>query len=412
MAQGIKQLSSGHRCKRQLTKIQWCVMMLLLGALVGCRGNANKAVLGQEKPEPEPVAVVTIRAEETSRTEFVQVTGNLAAEEDSDVASKREGIVWQTFVERGTIVSSGQPLVKLDPTDEIDALDAGVASLRELEVRLGITSGTETFDPENQPEVRSARADYELARTNHERATKLFREGTINQAEFDQSATQLESARQRYNLAKHQVLQLYASLGTQKVRVRSLAQAVSDTTVTAPFAGIVQERYVSPGEWLAKGARVARVVQLNPLRLQLTVPEKNAAQVAMGQEVEFTVGAFPDRRFSGQVKFISPALSNESRALLVEAEVPNDELLLKPGFFATARLKLPGVGKAYLVPLSAVRRDRDVAWVFVVQNGVARERVVRLGDTLGDKVEVLEGIGPDDVVAADASKLSDGARVK
>lgn len=386
--------------------------VLLLGGLLGCQGNGSKAELGKPKPEPEPVAVATVRPEETSRTEYVQVTGNLAAEEDSDVASKREGIVWRTFVERGALVKKGEPLVRLDPTDEVNALDAGLAAVRELEVRLGVTSDTEQFDPENQPEVRSARADYELAKTNHERATRLFREGTINQAEFDQSATQLESARQRYALAKHQVAQLFASLGTQKVRVRSLAQAVADTTITAPFDGVVVERYVSPGEWLGKGARVARVVQLDPLRLQLTVPERNAAQVAEGQEVEFTVGAYPERKFYGRVKYLSPALSNESRALVVEAEVGNPDGSLKPGFFATARLKLPGAAKAYLVPQSAVRRERDVAKVFVVKDGVARERVVRVGDTFGDKMEVFDSLSADDILAVDASKLSDGVRVK
>lgn len=389
-----------------------CSILLLLGGLFGCQGDGSKAELGKLKPEPEPVEVATVRPEETSRTEYVQVTGNLAAEEDSDVASKREGIVWRTFVERGALVRKGEPLVRLDPTDEINALDAGLAAVRELEVRLGVTSETEQFDPENQPEVRSARADYELAKTNHERATRLFREGTINQAEFDQSATQLESARQRYALAKHQVAQLFASLGTQKVRVRSLAQAVADTTITAPFNGVVVERYVSPGEWLGKGARVARVVQLDPLRLQLTVPERNAAQVAEGQEVEFTVGAYPERKFYGRVKYLSPALSNESRALVVEAEVANPDGLLKPGFFATARLKLPGAAKAYLVPHSAVRRERDVTRVFVVKDGVARERVVRVSDTCGDKLEVYDGLSADDILAADASKLSDGVRVK
>jgi RND family efflux transporter MFP subunit len=413
----LRRREKGMNCTRTSRRNwgAWKSSVAVLIALLlvsGCKGSGKRAVLGERKPEAEPVAVATVRVEETSRTEYVKVTGNLAAEEDSDVASKREGIVWETYVERGTVVRKGQPLVRLDPTDEINALDAGIAAMHELAVRLGVTTDTETFDPENQPEVRSALADYELAKTNHGRATKLFQEGTINQAEFDQSATQLESARQRYALAKHQILQLYASLGTQKVRVRSLAQAVSDTTITAPFDGIVGERYVSPGEWLGKGAKVARVVQLDPIRLVLTVPERNAAAVAEGQEVEFTVNAYPEKKFTGKVKYISPALSVESRALAVEAEVENHELLLKPGFFATARLALPGAGKAFLVPLTAVKREREVAKIFVIQYGVARERVIRTGDTIGNKIEVFDNLSADDVVAVDASKLSDGVRVK
>lgn len=380
--------------------------------LIGCGGRKQKAELGAVKPAGEPVAVETVRLLETTRTEYIQVTGSLAADEDANVASKREGIVWRTFVERGQPVRKGEPLVQLDPTDEINALDAGKASLRELEVRLGVTSASANIDPENQPEVRAARADYELARTNHERATKLFREGTINQAEFDQSATQLESARQRYALAKHQIMQLFASLDTQKVRVTTLAQAVADTTVTAPFDGIVQERSVSPGEWLAKGAKVAQVVRLNPIRLLLTVPERYAALVELGQTVEFTVAAYPDRKFSGTIAYLSPALSSDSRALTVEARVANQDMALKPGFFATARLRLPGAGKAYLAPQTAVRRERDVAKVFVIKDGVAHERVVRLGETFGDKVEIFDDVSADDIVARDASKLSDGQRVK
>ncbi len=395
-----------------LQAIFLAIVCTLTLVLAGCHGGSAKAKLGETKPEAEPVAVTTVRPEETSRSEFIQVTGNIAADEDANVASKREGIIWQTFVERGQEVRQGDVLARLDPTDEVNAYDAGVAALREIEVRLGVTTDTEHFDAENQPEVRSARADFELARANFERASRLIREGTINQAEYDQASAQYESARQRYALARHQVAQLFASLNTQKVRVRTLAQAVADTTITAPFDGLVVERYVSPGEWVAKGARVARIVRVNPVRLQLTVPERDASNVAAGQEVEFTVGAFPDRRFVGKVRYISPALSADSRALVVEAEVPNEEFLLKPGFFATARLKLPGVGKAYLVPRAAVRREREVAKVFVIKDGVARERVVRLGDTLGDRVEIIDSLSADDVIAADASKLSDGVRVK
>lgn len=387
------------------------VCALALG-LAGCHGGREKAKLGETKPEPEPVAVATLRPEETSRTAFIQVTGNIAADEDADVASKREGIVWQTFVERGQEVRQGDILVRLDPTDEVNACDAGLAALKEIEVRLGVTTDTEHFDPENQPEVRSARADFELARANFERATRLIREGTINQAEYDQASAQYESARQRYALARHQVAQLFATLNTQKVRVRTLAQAVADTTITAPFDGIVVERYVSSGEWVGRGARVARLVRVNPVRLQLTVPERDASNVAPGQDVEFTVGAYPDRRFAGTIRYVSPALSADSRALVVEAEVRNDDFLLKPGFFATARLKLPGAAKAYRVPLSAVRREREVAKVFVIKDGVARERVVRLGDIVQDSVEITDSLSADDVIAADASKLSDGVRVK
>ncbi|AXA37512.1 MAG: efflux RND transporter periplasmic adaptor subunit [Candidatus Hydrogenedentota bacterium] len=380
--------------------------------LTGCGGNGARAQLGAEKPEPEPISVATVRVEETSKTASIQVTGNLAADEDSDVASKREGIVQETFVERGTQVEQGAPLVKLDATDELLNLAAGEAALFEIKSRLGLTTETESFDVEEQPEVRSARADYELAQANYARSEKLFREGTINKAEYDQTATQLEATRQRYFQARHVAQQLYASLKTQKVRLRTLQQAVADTTVTAPFRGIVSERYVSPGEFLMRGAKVARLVRIDPIRLVLTIPERYAAEVRAGQKVEFTVNAYPADIFRGEIVHIAPALSTDSRALAVEALVPNPEGKLLPGFFATARLEMSGASRVLLVPLSAVRRDREVGRVFVVRDGVARERVVKLGEQVGDKIEITGDLSSDDVVVVDAAKVSDGIRVR
>ncbi len=176
------------------------------------------------------------------------------------MASKREGIVQETFVERGTQVEQGAPLVKLDATDELLNLAAGEAALFEIKSRLGLTTETESFDVEEQPEVRSARADYELAQANYARSESCFEKAQSTRQSTTRRRPSSRPHAIRYFQARHVAQQLYASLKTQKVRLRTLQQAVADTTVTAPFRGIVSERYVSPGEFLMRGAKVARLV--------------------------------------------------------------------------------------------------------------------------------------------------------
>ncbi len=98
---------------------------------------------------------------------------------------------------------------------------------------------------------------------------------------------------------------------------------------------------MSVGDYVTRGMKVAVVVRVNPLRAELTVPEQFISAVAIGQPITFEVDAYPDRQFTGKIRFVSPALKTEQRALTVEAMVPNPSGELKPGLFATARIQQP-----------------------------------------------------------------------
>ena len=132
-------------------------------------------------------------------------------------------------------------------------------------------------------------------------------------------------------------------------------KALADTVVRAPFAGLVAERMVSIGDYVTKGMKVAVVVRINPLRAQLTIPEQFVSAVAVGQPITFEVDAYPGRQFEGRVRYVSPTLQADQRALTAEAIVPNPTNELKPGLFATARLQQPKRTPAVLVPASAVQ---------------------------------------------------------
>jgi membrane fusion protein (multidrug efflux system) len=153
-------------------------------------------------------------------------------------------------------------------------------------------------------------------------------------------------------------------------------------------------------------------MRTDPLRLVLTLPEQHVALAREGAPVEFTVGALPGRIFKGRTAHIGAMVEAASRSLTVEALVDNADGALRPGYFATARLFYPTGQQALAVPASAVLRQGDVARVFVVRDGIAREQIVTVGDEVDGKALVTGGIADSDQVVADASRVSDGARVR
>jgi len=154
------------------------------------------------------------------------------------------------------------------------------------------------------------------------------------------------------------------------------------------------------------------VMRVNPLRVELSVPEQYIAAVGAGRAVSLDVDAYPGRSFKGQVRYVSPALRAESRSLVVEAVVPNDDGTLKPGFFATARIEDASPQPAILVPAGAVRTVTGTARVFVIASQRAEERIVTVGQPNGELVEITSGLKAGEAVAtANVEQLSDGAAV-
>jgi membrane fusion protein (multidrug efflux system) len=174
----------------------------------------------------------------------------------------------------------------------------------------------------------------------------------------------------------------------------------------------VAERFVSVGDFVTTGTRVVAVVRIDPLRVLLTVPEQLVSQVKAGQAVTFGVDAHPGRQFQGTVRFISPALRAEQRALTVEAVVENPDGQLLPGLFVTAQLERPSE-QALLVDRRAIREVGQTSRVFVVSDDRLEERIVRLGQEAGSRIEIVSGVDAGAVLALPGDAvLSEGLRVR
>ena len=387
------------------------LLFVVLTAAVGtsaCGTNANDAGAAAESAA---VSVTAMTAVEQPMARFIRVSGTLTPQEDAEVAAEIAGRVVATPVERGTLVSASDSLIQIASTEvEAQAREAQ-ANAAQIEARLGIDGGA-AFNVERVPEVANAKADYELAKNEFSRAQRLYEGKLLSQSDFDQRSAQMEATERQYDVARNGAAQQYQALMGARARVTVAQKALADTVVRAPFAGAVGERFVSVGDYVTRGTKVASVVRIDPLRVELTVPEQYVSAVATGRAVNFEVDAYPKETFTGQVRYVSPSVTASTRALTLEAIVPNPTGRLKPGFFATARIeeaeKRPGI----LVPSAAVRTVAGTARVFVIAADRAEERVVMTGQAVGDQIEIVSGLKAGERLAANAvNQLVDGIRI-
>jgi RND family efflux transporter MFP subunit len=384
-----------------------------IAAVPAC-GRSQTDVLAREDGVAT-VAVTGFTAVEEPITRFIRVSGTLLAQEDAEVSAEITGRVVATPIERGSRVGDGTELIRISAAEVAAQAEEAAANVAQIEARLGIANGA-AFDVERVPEVANAKAAYQLAVTELARARQLSEQKLLSASDFDQRAAQTETAARQYDTARNGALQQYQSLVAARARATLARKAVADAVVRAPFAGVVAERLVSVGDYVTKGAKVATVLRVDPLRVQLTVPALFVAEVAEGRPVTLEVDAYQGERFTGLVRYVSPELNAESRALIVEAELANRDGRLKPGLFATARIEQAGSPTAIMVPTTAIRTVAGTPRVFVVagdgEQRHAEERVVATGQVVGEKTEVTSGLeAGETVVAAGLEKVVDGIRL-
>ena len=392
--------------------VHWGIGALVALGPAGLAGCSTGDAKATEQPTPTSVAIASTGAVEQPIARFIRATGTLMAEDQADVAAETAGRVVSTPIERGSRVAQGSELARVVATETNAQLKEAEANAAQIEARLGLTPGT-AFDVNTVPEVQTAKASYELAQGEFNRIKSLLDQRVVSQSEYDQRRTQMEATRQQYEAAKNGGAQQYQSLQAARARVALARKAVADTVVRAPFSGVIAERLVSVGDYVTKGMKVAVVVRVNPLRVVLTIPEQFVAAVAVGQRVDFDVDAYQGRRFEGTVKYISPALQADRRALTIEAVVPNPGGELKPGLFATARLEQPSRTPGILVPSAAVQTSAGTSRVFVITGDHVDERIVTTGQAVGDLVEITKGLASGERVATtNVGQLRDGIKVK
>lgn len=413
---------------RPLKLILTVLSMTALGiSLSGCnrsKGQSNNPSAAAS-PTPAAITVSTTVAISRQLPRYFEANGSLAPNQQTDVAAETSGKVAAVGVDMGSSVRRGQMIVKLDDADfririqQAQAqLDQARATLRQNEAKIGLRPG-QKFNPENVPEVAAARAALDLAEKNLRRSEKLVESGDISRSTYDQQKSQRDQMAEQRQALVHQAQQNYAAVANAQASVDAAATQVAlarrnlgYTTVVAPMAGYISERTADLGEYVSPQQKVATIVNLNPLRVRIDVPEQAIPQIRTGESVSVTVSGYPDRNFAGRVARVSPNVTASSRTLTVEADVDNPGAVLRPGQFATIRILLPQTEAAVLVPQRALRTISGSTYVYVIKNGHAEQRLVQAGQAEGDLVEVKSGVGADELVAtSNVEQLSDGITV-
>lgn len=375
---------------------------------------------------PAAVDVTTATAIMRDLPRFFEVTGSLAGDEQTDVAPQTSGKVVAVGVDLGSHVTRGQMIARLDDVDlklrveQAQAqLDQAKAALGLAEEKIGIKAG-QPLDPNKVPEVVNARVALDLAEKNLRRAEKLIESGDVSRSSYDQQKAQRDQLKEVYESALSLARQNYAAAMNAQANVAnaesqlSLARRnLSYAVIASPIEGYVAQRNADVGEYVTTSSNVATVVRINPLRIRIDIPEQAIPEVKTGQSVSVTTSAWPDKSFSGQIARLSPNVTASSRTLTVEAEISNSSGVLKPGQFATVRILQSRSQTAVLVPARAVRTESGVSRVFVIKDGHAQQRLVQLGQTEGDLVEVKVNVAADEQVAtSNVDQLSDGVAVR
>jgi RND family efflux transporter MFP subunit len=247
------------------------------------------------------------------------------------------------------------------------------------------------------------------AKLKRERASSLFAQGVIAQAQLDAADADLKVAMSRYQDAIEEIRNRQAMVGQRRSELEIARQQLADCAIYSPFAGVVQEKRASVGEYLAPGTPVVNVVRMDPLRLRAEVPEREARNVVSGQPVRLTVEG-DSNVYTGRIVRLSPTISAQNRILIVEAEVRNNGSL-RPGSFARADIVADDKTVAAAVPTNAIVSFAGIDKVITIQDGKALEKPITTGRPSGEWTEVLSGVKVGETVIVNPGNLQSGQPV-
>ncbi len=396
-----------HPCKAAATVI------LLTGLAASACSKSESAQARGRDDAAKSVKVEAVGEETVTRS--VEVVGTLAAVDEVTVSSEADGIVSKILHDLGDRVRSGDVMVELDREKAEYNLEQQRAALARALAQYGAPDPQHLPPQEKTPDVQKANADLAQAKQSFDRANQLFKRTLVPQQTLDDAATALQSKQASYDSSLQNAKNLQASIAAADAAMKLADRQLRDTYIRAPFDGYVQRRFVNLGQ-LVKGSGtpvpVMSVVRIDPLRVTGEIPEKMVPWISVGQPVEIHVDAYPDKAIAGKMSRISPAVNSATRAFPFEALVPNDGALLKPGTFARLSVRTNKADKVLTLPYSALQYRYGVNRVFVVKGDRLVARELKVGERLGDRIEIVSGVDAGEPVAmTDVDKLVDGLKV-
>jgi RND family efflux transporter MFP subunit len=388
----------------------------ILAAAISCLfiTSCNEQKSNAQNDPSHKKQVKVVRALESSLPRSISVSGTLAAEEEVVLSMKVPGRVLGVNVDLGSPVRRGQPLVKLEPADFDLRVRQSEAAYQQARVRLSLSpdgnDDASNLNPEDTGVVRQAKAVLEQARITRERMSSLNQDGLVPKSQLDDANAQYQVADARYQDALEEVRSRQGLMIQRRAELDIARKQRSDSVLSSPIDGIISEKKVNQGQFVAAGDAVLTMVRVNPLRLKLSIPERDASNVRVGQNVDLTLEG-DSNVYTGHVARVSPAISVDNRTLMAEAEIANEKGLLRPGSFARAEIVTRSAEPVVLIPASSVITFAGLTKVLSVENNETTEKRIKVGRTSKGSVEVLEGIQAGEAVVIEPGSLTAGEKV-
>jgi RND family efflux transporter MFP subunit len=353
----------------------WAILAVLSLALASCKEKATDTAMADR----DPVVLVGRENIAVAKLEELRsgppISGSLEARTEARVRAELGGQVERTFADEGQRVRRGVLLARLDDSAVRDAYLSAKSA------------------------VRSAESALQIAQRNAERSSRLAQAGALPERD-------LETAQQNATNAE-------GALADARARLALAAKQLDNTMVRAPISGAVSQRAVDPGDVVQVGAELFTIVDLSSLRLEATVPVEEIDRLKTGVPVEFNVSGY-DRRFSGRIERINPAVDPATRQVRIYVVIPNAEQSLVAGLYAEGRVATDA-RRAVAVPNSAVDRRGTAPVIHRLKGGKVDVVPVRLGvrDEATELVEIHSGIAQGDtVLLGSAQGVAEGAAVR
>lgn len=366
-------------------------------AIAGCGSKTEPASV---EAKSTPVAVHTAMVSQADWPAFYDAVGTVRARTAAQVSGRIMGVAREVQVRVGDRVRQGQVLVVVDARD----LDA-----RERQANAGLAE-VHSAEAEAQNAIESAKANLQLAESTFRRMKDLHDKTSISDQEFDEASARVRVAKAGLDmaLARRKQVESKIAQATEETNAARIQQGYA--TIVAPFAGVVTEKIVEPGNMVTPGAPLMTVEREGSYRLEASVEEANLGRVRLGMRTTVSLDSL-DRILEGTVSEIVPAVDASSRAFIAKVDLPGNPNI-RTGLFGRARFAT-GQRSIVAVPLNAVVQRGQMQWVFVADGDTARGRIVTLGQRYQDQAEVLSGLkAGEKIVTPVPQDLADGAKLE
>ncbi|SHN85354.1 efflux RND transporter periplasmic adaptor subunit [Desulfitobacterium chlororespirans] len=382
-------------------KVLASVIVLILAG-TGVRSFMGKTENTIAETAPNIVYVKATVAENVIEQAIISYKASLEASEEGIVSGKVSGKVVQVMFENGQYVTEGDPLIKLDDQEIRNNIASSQAQLKASENQL----------VSSQTGLQKMQLTVENAVRTYDRTKELFDGGAVSKVELESAETMLSNAKIDLETEKANIETAKANLTTAQIDLNNLTDSLANTTITAPITGVLDEKSVSLGQYANMGVVLAKVKAISPIYAVIEVDQNDISSLQVGQSAKVTVGSNVVKDYDGIIKSIEASADATSRVFKCKVEVANLDQALKPGIYAKVDIVSDQTSEVIAVPTNALSGNPGNYTVFVIDQGVARKRIVSIGKISKGLVEIKDGVkNGDSVIITNVNTLQDGDAV-